>query len=59
MPLIQTGSSPPGEFFSPGYDCSSILDKDPKAKDGFYWITIGGKIPRKVCVCYNTNPIYK
>lgn len=45
-----TGSSPPGEFFSPGYDCASILDKDPKAKDGFYWITIGEKKPRKVFI---------
>ena len=43
------GSSPPGEFFSPGYDCTSILNKDLKAKDGFYWITLGYKIPRKVC----------
>ncbi|XP_028403917.1 uncharacterized protein LOC114526500 [Dendronephthya gigantea] len=42
------GSSPTGEFFSPAYDCTSILNKDPKAKDGFYWITLGYKIPRKV-----------
>ncbi|XP_046839735.1 uncharacterized protein LOC124433918 isoform X2 [Xenia sp. Carnegie-2017] len=42
------GSSSPGEFFDPVYDCSTILDKDPKAKDGFYWITLGEKKPKKV-----------
>ncbi|XP_046839690.1 uncharacterized protein LOC124433873 isoform X3 [Xenia sp. Carnegie-2017] len=42
------GSSSPGEFFNPVYDCSTILDKDPKAKDGFYWITLGEKKSKKV-----------
>ena len=43
------GTSPPGEFFNPGYDCAHILNKDPKAKDGQYWINLGNKkLPRKV-----------
>ncbi|XP_046839650.1 uncharacterized protein LOC124433845 isoform X4 [Xenia sp. Carnegie-2017] len=42
------GSSSPGEFFNPVYDCSTILDKDPKAKDGFYWITLGEKKPKRI-----------
>ena len=37
-----------GEMFSPGYDCMSILDRYPNAKDGFYWITLNTKKPRKV-----------
>ena len=48
------GTSPPGEFFNPGYDCSDILNRDPKAKDGVYWITLGKKSsPKKVFI--NSN----
>ncbi|XP_046843331.1 uncharacterized protein LOC124437395 isoform X1 [Xenia sp. Carnegie-2017] len=42
------GSSSPGEFFNPVYDCSTILNKDPRAEDGFYWITLGEKKPKRV-----------
>ncbi|XP_046839770.1 uncharacterized protein LOC124433941 isoform X2 [Xenia sp. Carnegie-2017] len=42
------GSGSPGEFFDPVYDCATILNKDPKAKDGFYWITLGEKKPKMI-----------
>ena len=43
-----TGDDPIGELFSPGYDCSKILDSNPEAKDGFYWIHLGGYYPKQV-----------
>jgi hypothetical protein len=33
---------PIGEIYSPGYDCSKILDSNPEAKDGLYYIDLGG-----------------
>ena len=54
------GSSSPGEIFNPGYDCSDILDKDTKAKDGFYWIQFNGYTPKKVNkYSYNEMTIVK
>ncbi|CAB4015633.1 Hypothetical predicted protein, partial [Paramuricea clavata] len=41
------GSDPTGEFFNPAYDCLKILDKNPEAKDGFYWIKLSGIVPKK------------
>jgi hypothetical protein len=37
-----------GEFISPGFDCSDIINKNMNAKDGFYWIHLGEITPRKV-----------
>ena len=37
-----------GEFISPGYDCSDILNKKKNAEDGFYWIHLNETIPKKV-----------
>ena len=37
-----------GEFISPGYDCTDILNKKSNTKDGFYWIHLNGKTPQKV-----------
>jgi hypothetical protein len=33
---------PIGEIYSPGFDCSKILDSNPEAKDGLYYIDLGG-----------------
>ena len=49
------GSDPTGEFFNPAYDCLKILDKNPEAKDGFYWVKLSGIVPKKVTayqMCY-------
>jgi hypothetical protein len=43
-----TGDDPIGELFSPGFDCSKILDSNPEAKDGMYWIHLGGYYPKQV-----------
>jgi hypothetical protein len=43
-----TGKTPVGELFNPGYDCSKILDSNPEAKDGMYFIHLGTKYPRQV-----------
>jgi hypothetical protein len=48
--LLFEGSFTLGEFISPGYDCSEILNKHAHAKDGFYWIHLGQKTPQKVIV---------
>jgi hypothetical protein len=42
------GDEPIGEVFSPGFDCSKILDSNPQAKDGMYWIHLGGYYPKQV-----------
>ncbi|CAB4032105.1 Hypothetical predicted protein, partial [Paramuricea clavata] len=39
--------TPVGELFSPAYDCSKILDHNPEAKDGIYWIHLGGIYPKQ------------
>lgn len=54
-PII--GSTPPGELFNPAYDCSEILDKDAKAKDGFYWIRLNGSEPIKVFKCPSSRDV--
>ena len=41
-------SKPPGEFFNPGYDCLDILNKNPKSKDGYYWVDFNAGKPKKV-----------
>ncbi|XP_028403464.1 uncharacterized protein LOC114526145 [Dendronephthya gigantea] len=41
-------SKPPGEYFNPGYDCLDILNKNPKSKDGFYWVNFNAGKPKKV-----------
>ena len=46
--IVSDGSNPIGEYFSPGFDCSNILDKSSQAKDGFYWVKFHDRIPRKV-----------
>ena len=43
--FIFTGNTPIGELFNPGYDCSKILDSNPEAKDGMYFIHLGIKYP--------------
>jgi hypothetical protein len=43
-----TGKTPIGELFSPAYDCSKILDHNQEAKDGMYWIDLGGTYPKQV-----------
>jgi hypothetical protein len=45
---FSVGDDPIGEIFSPGYDCSKILDNNPEAKDGMYWIHLGGYYPKQV-----------
>ena len=45
---FSTGKTPVGELFSPAYDCSKILDHNPEAKDGIYWIHLGGIYPKQV-----------
>ena len=42
------GRSSSGEFFNPAYDCSEILDKNPKARDGFYWVNFNEATSKKV-----------
>ncbi|XP_028397006.1 uncharacterized protein LOC114520857 isoform X2 [Dendronephthya gigantea] len=42
------GDDPNGEIFSPGFDCSKILDSYPRAKDGMYWIHLGSYNGKKV-----------
>ncbi|XP_028396090.1 uncharacterized protein LOC114520085 [Dendronephthya gigantea] len=37
-----------GEYLYPGNDCSDILDHEPDAEEGFYWITLGGPNKRRV-----------
>ncbi len=37
-----------GEPFGSSYDCSKILDSNPEAKDGMYWINLGGDQPKQV-----------
>ncbi|CAB4025356.1 Hypothetical predicted protein, partial [Paramuricea clavata] len=34
------GSNTLGEFINPAYDCSHVINQDPQAKDGFYWINL-------------------
>ena len=46
--LLYVGEDPVGEVFSPGYDCANILDLNPEAKDGLYWIHLGGYYPKQV-----------
>ncbi len=46
--FIFTGKTPIGELFNPGYDCSKILDSNPEAKDGMYFIHLGTKYPKQV-----------
>ncbi|CAB4019839.1 Hypothetical predicted protein, partial [Paramuricea clavata] len=41
------GDDSVGELFSPGFDCSKILDSNPEAKDGMYWIHLGGYYPKQ------------
>ncbi|XP_028403369.1 uncharacterized protein LOC114526068 isoform X2 [Dendronephthya gigantea] len=41
-------SKPLGEHFDPGYDCLDILKHDANSKDGFYWITLNGNVPKRV-----------
>ncbi|XP_028416055.1 uncharacterized protein LOC114539639, partial [Dendronephthya gigantea] len=36
-----------GEISNPGYDCVSILHANPEAEDGFYWITLNNRKPKK------------
>jgi hypothetical protein len=38
--VISIGSSTYGEFFNPGIDCTDILNQNPNAQDGFYWINL-------------------
>lgn len=37
-----------GEFLSPGYNCTDILNHEEDATDGFYWITLGVGKRRRV-----------
>ncbi len=46
--FIFTGKIPIGELFNPGYDCSKILDSNPEAKDGMYFIHLGTEYPKQV-----------
>ena len=41
-------SKPSGEYFDPGYDCLDILNKNTKAKDGYYWVDFHRSKPIKV-----------
>ncbi|XP_028406473.1 uncharacterized protein LOC114528962 [Dendronephthya gigantea] len=36
-----------GEISNPGHDCMSILHANPEAEDGFYWITLNNRKPKK------------
>ncbi|CAB4043773.1 Hypothetical predicted protein, partial [Paramuricea clavata] len=40
-------SKPSGEYFDPGYDCLDILNKNTKAKDGYYWVNFHRGKPKK------------
>ena len=53
------GNRPIGERFSPGFDCSKILDGNPEAKDGLYWIHLGGSDPiqRYIVICLPTGVV--
>ncbi|XP_028391550.1 uncharacterized protein LOC114516313 isoform X2 [Dendronephthya gigantea] len=42
------GSSPSGEYFNPGYDCTDILNKNFESRDGFYWINLNRGAPKRV-----------
>ncbi|XP_046848421.1 uncharacterized protein LOC124441980 isoform X2 [Xenia sp. Carnegie-2017] len=42
------GKSFVGEYLSPGYDCSDILNREENVQDGYYWINLGGSNKRKV-----------
>ncbi|XP_028391545.1 uncharacterized protein LOC114516310 [Dendronephthya gigantea] len=42
------GSSPSGEYFNPGYDCTDILNKNFESRDGFYWINLNRGAPMRV-----------
>ena len=46
--IFYEGSRPPGEYFNPGYDCLDILNKNEKAKDGYYWVDFHRLVPYKV-----------
>ena len=48
---IQLGHSYLGEFLSPGYDCSDIMNHEPDASEGLFWITLGNDTKRKVSTC--------
>ena len=47
--VLFLGSSPSGEYFNPGNDCTDILNSNVAAKDGYYWINLNKGVPKKVC----------
>ncbi|XP_028413273.1 uncharacterized protein LOC114536122 [Dendronephthya gigantea] len=49
------GSSPSGEYFNPGYDCTDILNKNFESRDGFYWINLNKGAPKRVYCDMNTD----
>ena len=46
--LVYLGNFYTGEYLSPGYDCSDIMNHEQDAPDGFYWINLGTNTKRKV-----------
>ncbi|XP_028413272.1 uncharacterized protein LOC114536121 [Dendronephthya gigantea] len=42
------GSSPSGEYFNLGYDCTDILNKNFESLNGFYWINLNRGAPKRV-----------
>jgi hypothetical protein len=46
----QKGSKTLGEFINPARDCSDVLNHDPQANDGFYWINLKIFKAKKVIV---------
>ncbi len=46
--ILVSGLSTYGELFNPGFDCSDILNHNPYAKDGFYWINLNEDSAKQV-----------
>ncbi|XP_028391636.1 uncharacterized protein LOC114516378 [Dendronephthya gigantea] len=48
--MTTDGSSPSGEYFNPGYDCTDILKKNWEPRDGFYYINFNRGAPKRCIV---------